>query len=67
MVRKIYKHCALCKREIYEGEDYVIESDRRGIVTRVYHKRCVQTRKATDRVKILEVKENTQEAPMIIA
>jgi len=48
-MRRVERHCALCKKAIYDGEEYVLETDRRGIVTRMYHRKCVMTRRATDR------------------
>jgi len=60
-MRKIYRHCALCKKEIYDGDDFVIETDRRGIITRMYHRKCVFTRKAPDRPKIEPKSEFTVE------
>ena len=44
-MRKIRVYCAACHKEIYDGDEYAIESDIRGVVRHIYHKKCVITTK----------------------
>lgn len=40
-MRKIQMFCAACKKEILYGEEIVFQSDRRGTVHSMYHRKCV--------------------------
>lgn len=53
MSRKVCKYCGSCHKPILEGEEYVLEGDLRGVLKKIYHKRCVQVKTATDRAKII--------------
>jgi len=55
-IRKIKMKCAACKRLII-GETPVIESDNRGVVTHMYHRKCVQIQGETRKQRKEEIKE----------
>lgn len=42
-LRKVRRFCGSCHHEILEGEEIVLESDLRGVLSRIFHKRCVWT------------------------
>lgn len=61
MLRIIRKYCARCHKEIFDNEDFKLEGDKRGVVNRIYHTRCVMVKKVSNqKAPILQETEKVE-------
>ena len=51
MGRMIRAFCGKCKKEMYQGEYFIVDSDKDGNLKKIYHTGCVDMRSEVDAKK----------------